>query len=514
VRRSLPSGRPIPEITQEENEQQLTLSPFHEEVAHLVNNMLCHAGQKMHKRNRRSLGPHKRESIENITGSSQMDLDLQTLLDVIPFYVILVDAEHKILLTNKALSSDLGVETEKLIGGYCPRVVHGIEKPYPGCPLEQALEEGHAVEREFFNSQTGRWVSSAVYATGRNTEEGKEIFVHFVSDITERKLAEEKVRKNYDIQKVVNTILRLSLEEMHFEELLDRTLDLILSIPWLGIEAKGSIFIVGEEPGTLMMKSQRGLPQAIQEECARVPFDKCFCGKAASAQELQFAGRVDSRHEIIHEGMLPHGHYCVPILYSGRTLGVINLYLQEGHEFSQEEAEILTTIANALAGVIARKQIDDALKQREKELETKTSNLEEMNSALKVLLQRREDDRKELEEKVLSNVNELVVHYLEKLKNTRLDRTQSGYVDILESNLNSIISPFSRALSGKYLNLTPVEIEVADLVRQGRSTKEMAQVLNVSTRTIEFHRQNIRNKLGIKQKKANLRTHLLSLHEY
>jgi PAS domain S-box-containing protein len=217
----------------------------------------------------------------NVTGASQIEVDLQTLLDVIPFYVMLVDAEHKILLANKALRNDLGVDREKVIGGYCPRVVHGIEEPYPGCPLEQALEEGRSVEREFFNSETGRWVSSAVYPTGRNTKEGKKIFVHFVSDITERKLAEEKVRKNFDIQKVVNTILRLSLEDMGFEELLDGTLDLVLSIPWLGIEAKGSIFIVGEEAGTLTMKSQRGLPRSVQEECGRVVFGRCLCGKAA-----------------------------------------------------------------------------------------------------------------------------------------------------------------------------------------------------------------------------------------
>jgi len=185
--------------------------------------------------------------------------------------------------------------------------------------------------------------------------------------------------------------------------------------------------------------------------------------------------------------------------------------LQEGHRPAPGETEFLTTIANALAGVIARKQIDDALKQREKELEIKTGNLEEMISALKVLLQRREDDRKELEEKVLSNVKELVVHNLEKLRSTRLDAKQSGYVDVLESNLNSIVSPFSRTLSHQFLNFTPVEIEVADLVRQGKRTKEMADLLNVSQRTIEFHRQNIRNKLGIKQKKANLRTRLLTI---
>jgi PAS domain S-box-containing protein len=441
----------------------------------------------------------------------QIKFDVQMLLDAIPFYVMLVDGEHNILFTNRALKADLGLDPEKIIGGYCPKVVHGIDEPYPGCPLEEALEQGRGIEREFFNSETGRWVSSAIYPTGSRTVEGRPIFLHFISDITERKQAEEQVRKNYDIQKVINTILRLSLEDIPLEELLDRTLDLILSIPWLAIESKGSIFIVGEEPGSLLMKSHRGLPDAIQKECAAIPFDKCLCGRAASTQEIQFADRVDRRHEIVQESMTPHGHYCVPILFAERTVGVVNLYLQEGHRPTHGESEFLTAIANALAGVIARKHTDEALKQREKELEIKTSNLEEMNSALKVLLQRREDDRKELEEKVLSNVKELVSLYLEKLRSTGLDKKQNGYVDVLESNLNSIISPFSRALSRQYLNFTPLEIEIADLVRQGKSTKEMADLLNVSTRTIEFHRRNIRRKLGINQKKANLRTRLLTL---
>lgn len=440
-----------------------------------------------------------------------MPFDVQSLLDVIPFYVMLVDEEHKILLTNKALRSDLGLDPEKLVGGYCPKVVHGMDKPYPGCPLEEALEKRGSVEREFFNSDTGRWASSAIYTTGKRTEEGRRIFVHFISDITVRKAAEEEVRKNYDIQKVINTILRLSLENIPLEKLLDRTLDLILSIRWLAIEAKGCIFIAGEEPGVLLMKSHRGLPVANQKRCAQIPFDECLCGKAASSKKIVFADRVDNRHEISYEGMAPHGHYCVPILFAEKILGVINLYLQEGHRPSQAEKEFLTAIANALASVMARKRTDEELKQREKELEIKTGNLEEMNSALKVLLQRREEDRKELEEKVLFNVKELVVHYIEKLRNTGLDKKQAGYVDILESNLQSIISPFSRTLSHAYMNLTPAEIEIADLVRQGKSTKEMAELLNVSARTVEFHRKNIRRKLGIDQKKANLRTRLLSL---
>jgi DNA-binding CsgD family transcriptional regulator len=74
-----------------------------------------------------------------------------------------------------------------------------------------------------------------------------------------------------------------------------------------------------------------------------------------------------------------------------------------------------------------------------------------------------------------------------------------------------MISPFAHTLSQKHLALTPFEIEIADLVKQGKSTKEIAKIFRLSTRTIEFHRQNIRKKLGLKHKKSNLRTYLLSI---
>jgi len=156
------------------------------------------------------------------------------------------------------------------------------------------------------------------------------------------------------------------------------------------------------------------------------------------------------------------------------------------------------------------KSTEKALKAREKELETKTSNLEEVNTALNVLLNKRDDDKTEFEESVLSNVRTLIEPYLAKLQNSNLSQGQETLINILESNLNEIVSQFSHKLTSKYINLTHAEIQVANLVKHGKSTKEIAGLLSLSYKTIEVHRTNIRRKIGIKNKKANLRTFLLS----
>jgi DNA-binding CsgD family transcriptional regulator len=161
--------------------------------------------------------------------------------------------------------------------------------------------------------------------------------------------------------------------------------------------------------------------------------------------------------------------------------------------------------------VTAIKRAEEALRERELELELQTQKLEETNTALRVLLKAREEDKHELEEKVLANVKELIVPYLKDLKNAGLDTRQKAYLEIVESNINDIISPFLHQLSSKYLNLTPREIQVATLVKEGKASKEIAEMLHLSMNAVDFHRKNIRKKLGLKNKKANLRTHLLSL---
>jgi DNA-binding CsgD family transcriptional regulator len=157
------------------------------------------------------------------------------------------------------------------------------------------------------------------------------------------------------------------------------------------------------------------------------------------------------------------------------------------------------------------KLAQEALRQSEEDLRRKSRMLSESNTALKVLLRQRDQDRKELEDKITARVAGLVLPHVERLFNSGLDAEQRSWLEILRTNLLEIISPFAQRLSSKLVGLTPSELQVADLIKQGRSSQEIADLMNLSKRTIDFHRDNLRKKLGLKSRKANLRTYLMSL---
>ena len=176
--------------------------------------------------------------------------------------------------------------------------------------------------------------------------------------------------------------------------------------------------------------------------------------------------------------------------------------------FTLGENDVLLTLAQ---DVTERRHAEQALREREAALRTQADEIQKANSALRVLLKRADEDKREIEKQVLSNVKQLVMPCVEKMKKSGLDAKQIAYLTTLQSRLNDIISPFSYRLSNQYLNLTPTEIQIANLVKEGKTTKETAALLNLSPRTVECHRSSVRRKVGIKKKKTSLRTQLLSL---
>jgi PAS domain S-box-containing protein len=144
------------------------------------------------------------------------------------------------------------------------------------------------------------------------------------------------------------------------------------------------------------------------------------------------------------------------------------------------------------------------------EMQRKTRELEEVNAAMKILLKQSSEAKQELEENILENIKDLVMPYLDRLEIHLARQRGKTLVKVIKSNLEQITSPFSKNLYYEYPNLTPREIKIADLVRNGRTNKEIAELLNISKRTVESYRDRLRSKLKIKHKKMNLRQFLLS----
>lgn len=164
-----------------------------------------------------------------------------------------------------------------------------------------------------------------------------------------------------------------------------------------------------------------------------------------------------------------------------------------------------------LTDITAKKRTEQALRRREQELKSKNARLEEMNLALQTLVKMREKDRADIESALAANLRRLVEPLIEKLRSSGLSDRQKMVVTMLSANLAEITSARNTGLASHFTVLTPAEMEVANFVKHGRTTKEIAALMNISARTVDMHRLNIRRKLGIHRKGTNLRSYLLSL---
>lgn len=154
------------------------------------------------------------------------------------------------------------------------------------------------------------------------------------------------------------------------------------------------------------------------------------------------------------------------------------------------------------------KQEIEVRKAAEIELDEHQKDLEEMNAALKVILRQREEEKDKIEKNMMANLQVSILPYLEKLEVAPLNANQKIYLNILKSNLNNITSSFIRTISSEYLGFTPKEIQIASLIKYGKTSKEISELLNVSLNTIHTYRNRIRAKSGLKNKKVDLRAHL------
>ncbi|MEO5350479.1 MAG: nitrate- and nitrite sensing domain-containing protein [Magnetococcus sp. YQC-3] len=172
-----------------------------------------------------------------------------------------------------------------------------------------------------------------------------------------------------DLRSATSEILQYSLQPFTLQEILSRALEIILAIPWLGVEQRGAIFLYNTSTEQLELFVHKSLSAPLLSLCQQVPLGHCLCGRSAASGEVVMSRDLDERHDTTFPGIAPHGHYCVPILSNQNKLGVLNVYLPAGHTFDEAEVVFLKNIADTLAGLIARRLAEKKITQLSRALE-------------------------------------------------------------------------------------------------------------------------------------------------
>lgn len=407
------------------------------------------------------------ETGRHLGGGKSYAVPLQTILpifDAIDEKIYVADPEtYEILYANPAKKRLFG---EDIVGRKCHNAFQEMDEPCTFCtnPLIFGENLGKSHTWEFRNCKTMKWIRCIDLAIP--WWDGRMVRFEMAIDIHDHKLAEEALQQS----------------ERKYRQLVEEIHEAIYATDEAGRVSYVSPVIesmTGYTPSEIMSRPFRDFVFPADFDYTKKRFAEVLSGEVKPT-EFRIVKKSGETMWV--------RTFSKPVYREGKAAG----------------------LQGTLLDIEEQKKANASLKEREKELSVKAARLEELNAALRVLLKVREQDKKETEEKILLNIKELVMPYVEKLKKSLHDGNETTYLEILESNLHSITSPFSRDLHFKYLNLTLVEMQIAGLIRDGKTSKEIADLMNLSSRTIESHRKHIRKKMGLRNVKGNLRSTLMT----
>lgn len=211
-------------------------------------------------------------------------------------------------------------------------------------------------------------LQNLIGAQGKNKDEIKNV-ADSIKDLMESVVeSSSSFERSLASRIAISALLETSIEPISMSRQMDVALEIILSVPWLSIQFKGSIFTIDESGDTLILQASKGFHESILIQCNRIPLGHCLCGLAAQSRQTVFTNHLDERHGIRFPGMDEHGHYCLPILSKSQLMGVLNCYIPAYRHYQPDEEAFLTTVANTLAGIIERRQLESQLAQAREQL--------------------------------------------------------------------------------------------------------------------------------------------------
>jgi PAS domain S-box-containing protein len=401
------------------------------------------------------------EHLQLLESLRKSDLEKSVILDAITELVLYLDTNLKIIWVNKAVLTALNTRPRLLFRKFCYQALHGRTKPCRVCPARKTLENGEPNEVVDISSYGKDWVLRSYPV--RDEHDTIIGIVVIVTDITERRKAEKALYQS----------------EEKYRELYENANDIIFLI-----DSTGKIISCNAA-----MSNTYGLKQ-----------------ETLMGMEIE---------KLIDKDYIPGFKYFIQ-----RKFG--NLYDRNNQEFLtysntgdevwiEVNARIIKENDKPVALHGIARDITDK-KRMVKALHEKSQRLQDLITTLKTVMKQREEDKVEIEQSFIFNVRQSILPCIENLKlSYKENSNRMNQLKMLEKNISEVISPYLRSLSSKFPNLTPMEMKIIKFIKEGRTTKEISELLVVSSRTIDFHRKNIRKKLELKNRNANLRSFLSSI---
>ncbi len=205
------------------------------------------------------------------------------------------------------------------------------------------------------------------------------------------------------------------------------------------------------------------------------------------------------------------------VLASGDTLEMVDtidvngeptVYLTIKFPISQpNELPLLGAIA---IDITRRQQAEDSLREATEQLDIERESLQKKNIAMKEVLDQIESDKDLIRQQIATNVEQALLPTIRRLRDAAPEAMRRN-LELLEGELLDIASPFLHTLQHKMTRLSPRELEICRLIKNGLTSKEIADLLNLSPSTVQKHRETVRRKLGLTHDHVNLNSYLQSL---